>query len=604
MSILCLFLINLLFMKIQSNSNSFCGSYLLKKNITKKKLKNNSIINSYQNKTNDSKRKLSTDYTPLNIIIDNKYLSYQLQNHIISDKKYDLILNSLEKAASIMSLLLSVEKDEDRTIALDDGAIAEIKTKCYLDEHSFTERDEIPSDSVIIYPRFHDFNQGDKRNIKSSAKFCYLDDDVHNFRPLAGFIYVEQNITEIEMRKKNIDKYYTMIFLHELTHILVFDEELFEKNNNIYIQEIEILGQIRNIISTPKVLEMARRHFGCNELKGIELENQEYEWKNNEEDNYGAFVDISKNHWDARIMLTDYMTAVEYDEMVISEITLALFEDSGWYKVNYYTGGLFRYGKNQGCEFINGYCVYGDVSKHKNEYCITEQTTMCTPGRTHRGMCGLTTYPTELDRKYRYFTDSKKGGHLSQVDYCPVAKTNSSVSRTYFLQGHCNYGEAEMYPGNLGYSMSVNSICLLSSLTPKNDENLKEYPSSFRALCYKVDCYNKNGEKAVRIYIGNNVIFCPVSGGTQTLDGYNGYILCPDYNLICTGSIWCLDAISCAEKKSEALSESFEYDYQSSTSQEYTGLLDYKVSTGNKVISYGSYLPIMNIFKYIFIFLL
>ena len=44
-------------------------------------------------------------------------------------------------------------------------------------------------------------------------------------------------------------------------------------------------------------------------------------------------------------MLTDYMTSVYYDESVISEITLALFEDSGWYKAEYYTGGLFRYGK-------------------------------------------------------------------------------------------------------------------------------------------------------------------------------------------------------------------------------------------------------------------
>ena len=36
-----------------------------------------------------------------------------------------------------------------------------------------------------------------------------------------------------------------------------------------------------------------------------------------------------------------------YEEQAISEMTLALFEDSHWYKVNYYTGGLFRYGKNE-----------------------------------------------------------------------------------------------------------------------------------------------------------------------------------------------------------------------------------------------------------------
>ena len=37
---------------------------------------------------------------------------------------------------------------------------------------------------------------------------------------------------------------------------------------------------------------------------------------------------------------------------------------------------------------------------------------MCTPGRTHRAMCGVTNYPNDLEVYYRYFTDSLKGGHL------------------------------------------------------------------------------------------------------------------------------------------------------------------------------------------------
>ena len=27
---------------------------------------------------------------------------------------------------------------------------------------------------------------------------------------------------------------------------------------------------------------MAKRHFGCSNLKGIEIENQDYDWKNTE----------------------------------------------------------------------------------------------------------------------------------------------------------------------------------------------------------------------------------------------------------------------------------------------------------------------------------
>jgi hypothetical protein len=607
-----LILIVISFPDIYSNSNSFCGSHLLPKLHKSKSLNKN--INSEKelnNKTKNNKRKLSSnEYVPLNIIIDNKYMSYQLQNHVISDKVYDLILNALNKAASMLNSILSIEVEKNVDDEIEGIAIVkdDIINMCYLGPNLYTESlledNIIPGDSVIIYPRFHDFEQGERKNILSSASYCYRD-SINTNRPLAGFIYIEQNITNIEMRKKNIDKYYTMILLHELTHILVFDQELLDAS---IFEVIEILGQDRKIIASPKVKEMAKRHFGCPHLKGIEIENQDYDWKNTENEGAAAdtpevFLDQFSNHWDARTMLTDYMTSILYDEMVISDITLALFEDSGWYKVKYYTGGLFRYGKNQGCDFLNSYCVNGDVSKYKNDFCITEETTMCTPGRTHRAMCGLTTYPRELEVYYRYFTNSRKGGYLSQVDYCPVARTNSSYSRTFFYQGHCNYGETELYPESLRYKMGENSICLMSSLTPKNDENLKDYPSSFRALCYKVDCYNNSGERSVRIYIGNNVIYCPVSGGVQTLGGYNGYILCPDYNLVCTGTAWCTDPITCVEKQSESDPDSFIYDYQISTSQEYSSLLDYKVSTGNKVISSGHFFTNKKALKYLGFFI-
>ncbi len=58
------------------------------------------------------------------------------------------------------------------------------------------------------------------------------------------------------------------------------------------------------------------------------------------------------------------------EEEVISEFTLALLEDLGFYKANYYTGGLMQFGKNKGCDFLNLKCVNnGKVNpKFKNEF--------------------------------------------------------------------------------------------------------------------------------------------------------------------------------------------------------------------------------------------
>ena len=588
-----IFIFMCLYLKIgiYCKSFKFCGSDFLPK-VDPKEL----LINS--TKRNTEKRKLSEiEYTPIKIIIDNKYLSYQLQNKVINQERYNLIINSLNSSANMLSSLISVEKNDYRVTLTKD----QIMQNCYLDKHlynpEYLETDALSSDSIVIYPRFHFFNQSNPKNILSSASFCAMN---YEGRPLAGFIFIEGDLTDIEIRKNNADKYYTMIFLHELTHILFFDYRLFEMNKNIKIDEGNevILNQPRILISSPKMLSMAKRHFGCDKIKGIELENQDYDWLDTKTriDNIDTPMDIYSNHWESRIMLTDYMTAVKYDEIVISEITLALLEDSGFYKVNYYTGGLFRYGKNQGCEFLNSYCVYGDVSLHENEFCITEGTTMCTPGRTHRGMCGLTSYPTNFENYYRYFTDSRRGGHLPQADYCPVAKTNSSISRTYYYQGHCEYGEIEDYPLNLGYSMTNKSICVLSSLTPKNDPTLKDYPCNFRALCFRVECYKNKDEKVLRIYIGNNVVTCPTSGGQQTLDGYFGYILCPDYNLVCTGSNWCIDPLDCVDKKSEPINESFYYNYKSATSQEYQSLIVCQPSGDTASGQYIYYL-----FKFIFL---
>ena len=40
-------------------------------------------------------------------------------------------------------------------------------------------------------------------------------------------------------------------------------------------------------------------------------------------------------HWEARILFGDYMTGlINSQDQVISEFTLALLEDSGWYKAN------------------------------------------------------------------------------------------------------------------------------------------------------------------------------------------------------------------------------------------------------------------------------
>ena len=84
---------------------------------------------------------------------------------------------------------------------------------------------------------------------------------------------------------------------------------------------IQIIDSVSYINST-KVLRKAKEHFNCPSLTCVQLENQ------------GGSGSLG-SHWEARYVLGDYMISTDYMAAVISDITLALFEDSVFYQVNY-----------------------------------------------------------------------------------------------------------------------------------------------------------------------------------------------------------------------------------------------------------------------------
>ena len=78
-----------------------------------------------------------------------------------------------------------------------------------------------------------------------------------------------------------------------------------------------------HVMVTPKVVEEVRRHFGCDDLEGAELEDQ-------------GGDGTALTHWEKRIFQNEAMTGtVHTKNPVYSRLTFALLEDSGWYLPNY-----------------------------------------------------------------------------------------------------------------------------------------------------------------------------------------------------------------------------------------------------------------------------
>jgi hypothetical protein len=95
------------------------------------------------------------------------------------------------------------------------------------------------------------------------------------------------------------------------------------------------------MIITPKVKAIAREYYNCSTAEGAEMENQRGK---------------EGSHWERALLWNEMMTASSMQDGALSKFTLAFFEDSGWYKVDYSLAEEMYWGKNQGCDFMNKLC--------------------------------------------------------------------------------------------------------------------------------------------------------------------------------------------------------------------------------------------------------
>lgn len=117
--------------------------------------------------------------------------------------------------------------------------------------------------------------------------------------------------------------------LHEITHILggimpglvgqrthIQSDGTLMPLDDIVVVETDGAGYSKDAIKikTPRVLSMARKHFGCDTLTGVALED----------------VPLGRGaHWEARLLGPEFMSyGSDTGEVYISDLTLAYLEDT------------------------------------------------------------------------------------------------------------------------------------------------------------------------------------------------------------------------------------------------------------------------------------
>ena len=483
------------------------------------------------NTSNQNLRTLSS-YHPLKIYVD-----YEPIENSLLEETLNSIKSAFDLSLSIFQQLLSISNDGRYTFEAHQINSA----------HSTFTADEVPylleNSKNIDADLFLIVSMNTLGNAQARAYPIIKDENTN--RPILGV--VELN-TAIDTFTKNHIIFISNLLLHEISHVLAFNSDLFPYFNKLpnlqqTVSDIEINGIKRQLLRTPKVVEKAMQHFNT-DLLGVELEDQ-------------GGSDTAGSHWEARIMLGDYMIGVDYPEIVISDITLAVFEDSNWYKVNYYSGGLFKTGKNEGYNFLFGDCVNknNEESNFKLEFCNNQRDPFCSPGLIDRGYCYLGIYPEDenIPKKYQYYSNPLKGG-WDIANYCPVMQNDYEKANNFYYYSRCNIIGKENYT-EIGEKLSNTSFCFMSSLVKSSlSEEIKSKYSNEKAICYEViQC--DNTLKHYTIKIGETEFTCTNGNNIESyeIEGFEGTITCPPYNRICSGTKLCNDLYDCVEKKIETI---------------------------------------------------
>ena len=488
-----IFILTLILINIETILGGPCGADKLKISPKPLDLKVNKAI--------PITKTTADGYTPIKIGYDFTTLK---RPSSMTTSTYSLVKSLLQQTRAEFSKFVQVQHTNFDL----SGSADDIMELCELDTLGAGYADFLVNNDVIIFPQF-DSDLGS--NVLAAAAPCIV---TNSNRPYGGVLYINTNLN---FNKGNTNQYLKNILLHEITHILVFHPYFFTA---LKLNQTE--GSNSYIIS-PKAIAKAREHFDCSSITRIPLENQ------------GGTGSVG-SHWESRYMLGDYMISTDYPDQAISDITLGLFEDSGFYKVNYYSGGLFKFGKGKGCEFFNKDCIENEKATFE-EFCDTANAAMCSSSRTLKSSCYLTTYTSSIPTAYQYFSDPRKGG-FPAADYCPVPYQAHSSS-TYF-SNHCQIGSSSLsseYNEKIGFD----SFCFMSSILPSSSTT----STSQIPICYEVRCDADNNQFTVTI--GSSEIACPTEGGTVNApSGFTGSIVCPKYSDICLsdGSV-CNEMFSC-----------------------------------------------------------
>ncbi|KAL4485665.1 hypothetical protein ABPG72_010927 [Tetrahymena utriculariae] len=416
-----------------------------------------------------------------------------IANTTITQGSKILVMDAINSSGLLIQNLLKVNPRPNPIKIKEDYQMAFTK------EENSSLDDLILNTDLFIYVSWYEDNS--TTIAKSAAYFI-------DRYPIIGRIFVNHAQLNAENQRYQNNQL-IKIFVHELTHILVFSRPIYVDwinpqtnkpyGQNIYqmLQTSIIDGQKFTVLTTPKSQEQFQSHYKCVDILGSPLEQV-----------------TSKSHFPQQVLRDELMDSnIVKLAADMTQFTMAVYKDS-----NFYTDvneNLFTYsgwGYHEGCQYFS--------YVNNTQTIIYQQLNLITP-KLMDSKCDPAGYG-----KYntKYLLNDKNGFESSTQTYCSLFKTDE----TKFS----------------GEKFSNQSKCFSSSL--KVNTVFSPFFSEYKnTRCYKTTCM-ESGSLLLNTSF-NQTFQCDFPGQMIYIqDGQLwGYINCPsNFQIICGKKLFCKDDCS------------------------------------------------------------
>ncbi|KAK7196993.1 leishmanolysin, GP63 [Novymonas esmeraldas] len=307
---------------------------------------------------------------------------------------------------------------------------------------------------------------------------------------------------------------------HEMAHALGYSDTFFT-SQHIVQQVTGIRGKPFGVwaLNGTTAVAKTREQFGCATAKYLELEDT------GGEGSAGSHLKMrnAKDELMAPANGAGYYTA----------LSLAVFQDLGFYQADFSKAEEMPWGHNAGCDFLTSKCMENNITRWPNMFCNTTAGGLrCPTDRFTLGGCVIETQPTALAPYYQYFSNAALSGKSPNLDFCPVvggaeaACTQESSSATASFRAFNVFSDA--------------SRCIDGSFMPHvPDASIAPY----NGMCANVKCDTANKAYSIQVY-GNTTGYVNCTPGRRiALNNVSnafqsgGYITCPPYVEVCQGNV-------------------------------------------------------------------